>query len=127
MAQKALVVAVLVLTSACAASSSGNAGPEAAPSQPGVELIVENQRQATVTASVQWENGRPTLLDELGGGATATFNVPVRGSALRVVFGSMGSGPGNRDDPEYVPVRAGDRLQWTLRGDRSVFYQRLSP
>jgi hypothetical protein len=127
MAAKALVVAATVLTWGCATIGSTDTVSEAATPQRGVELIVRNERQATVSVSVQWEDARPTLLDELGGGASATFNVPMRGSALRVIFGSIGSGPGSREDPPYVDVRAGDRLEWTLRGDRSVFYQRLSP
>ena len=90
-----------------------------------VELHVFNDRTSTVTAYLQWNRASPTRLAEIEGGSSYTTRLPVRGQELRVFFVRLGRGPGDRGGGVYAPVRAGDRFEWRLLSNGSVFYMRL--
>jgi hypothetical protein len=108
-----------VLAFGCA---SGPDPYEGIPSE--IELIISNERQSTATAYVQWYLAGPIRLGEVSGRSASTFQVPVRGQELRVFFVGSGRTPGDPREPDFASVAAGDRLEWTLRPDLSVFYLR---
>ncbi len=118
------IVLGVALALGCAAGGGTATPSEGLAPGDGVELVVRNEQQSRFSALVQWRGGNPVRLGDLGGGATSTFQTHIRGSEMRVIFRSVG-GRGNQDEPEYVPARAGDRLEWTLLGDLAVFYRRL--
>jgi hypothetical protein len=49
---------------------------------------------------------------------------PVRGQELRVFFVPLGRATGDPREPEYASAERGDRFEWVLRSDRSIFYLR---
>lgn len=111
-----------VLLGACA-SAQGDGSEDRPP--PEVGLVVANERPGTVTAYVQWRLGNPRRLGEISGGSSMPFQIPLRGTELRVFFVVPGQSPGDPEYPGYAVAEDGDRLRWVLRPDLSVFYLRI--
>jgi len=111
-----------VLASACA-SAQGD-GSESGPA-PEVGLVVVNERTGTATAYVQWRLGNPRRLGEVSAGSSAAYQIPVRGTELRVFFTVPGQSPGDPPQPGYAVAEGGDRFRWVLRPDLSVYYLRI--
>jgi hypothetical protein len=131
--QKTAIIIILgtALASGCAAGGQANVPSGDVSSEEGVAMVAQNETASVTTVYVQWQGGRRTRLGELRGGATRTFDAPMRGSEVRVAFESAGRDAGldfggpAQQDAAYVAVTVGDRLEWTLRSDGSVFYRRL--
>lgn len=121
------LVAALAVAGCAGGSQGGGSAGSGSGGGPSVTLVVINQAQTTMSASVQWQGGRATRLGDLSGGATRTFEVPMRGDQVRVVFAGVGFSADEGQGGNYMTVAAGERLEWTLRGNGSVFYRRLPP
>lgn len=124
--QKAAIIIGIAFASGCAAGGQANIPSGDVSPEEGVAMVAQNETGSVTTVFIQWRGGRRTRLGELAGGATRTFNTPMRGSEARLVFESVGGG-GAPGQPEtaYVAVTLGDRLEYTLRSNGSVFYRRL--
>lgn len=109
----------LALAAACA---TGDPYADEGPAE--VELMVTNEYRTTMSAYVQWRRAGPTRLGEIAGGASIMVRTPVRGQELRVFFVSLGRTAGEPREPDYAPAESGDRIEWILRSDRSIFYLR---
>jgi len=132
MQKTAIIILGIVLASGCAAGGQANTSSDEVSSEESVAMLVQNETASVATVFVQWQGGRRSRLGELRGGATRTFNTPMRGTELRVAFERVGRNAGldlggpAQGDAAYVAVSVGDRLEWTLRGDGSVYYRRLA-
>lgn len=122
MAQRLRTVGLLLglaLASACATSDPyEDEGPAE------VELLLTNEYRTTMSAYVQWRRAGPARLGEVAGGESIMVRTPVRGQELRVFFVPLGRTASEPRELEYASAESGDRLEWILRSDRSVFYLR---
>jgi hypothetical protein len=114
-----LFVLGLALASACA---TGNPYEDEGPAE--VELLLTNEYRTAMSAYVQWRRAGPTRLGEVSGGESIMVRTPVRGQELRVFFVPLGRTTGEPSEAEYASAQRGDRFEWVLRSDRSVFYLR---
>ena len=113
----------LGLVSGCASAGQANANSDAAADADDiVEMVVRNERPTSTTVFVWWENGSRVRLGELGGGATRTFTTRYRSDGVWLSWGR-----GSRGDrpQEFVPVEAGDRIEWSIRSGPIPFWRRL--
>lgn len=122
MAQRLRTVCLLVGLALASACATGNPYEDEGPAE--VELMVTNEYRTAMSAYVQWRRAGPARLGEIPGGESIMVRTPVRGQELRVFFVPLGRTTGEPSEPEYAPAQRGDRFEWVLRSDRSVFYLR---
>jgi hypothetical protein len=122
MAQRLRAVGLLVGLALASACATGDPFEDEGPAE--VELIVTNEYRTAVSAYVQWRRAGPARLGEVSGGESIMVRTPVRGQELRVFFVPLGRTTGDPREPEYASAERGDRFEWVLRSDRSIFYLR---
>ena len=90
-------------------------------------MIVRNEVHGPVAVWAWWENGTRVVLGEVGISATHTFTTRIRDQAVALSVDVL-SDMLSREAPEdFVLVRPGDRLEWTIRPFGTVDYIRLLP
>ena len=122
MAQRLRTVGLLLSLALATACATGRPFEDEGPAE--VELIVTNEYRTAVSAYVQWRRAGPARLGEVSGGESIMVRTPVRGQELRVFFVPLGRATGDPREPEYASAERGDRFEWVLRSDRSIFYLR---
>lgn len=122
MAQRLRTVGLLLGLALASACATGRPFEDEGPAE--VELIVTNEYRTAVSAYVQWRRAGPARLGEVSGGESIMVRTPVRGQELRVFFVPLGRATGDPREPEYASAERGDRFEWVLRSDRSIFYLR---
>jgi hypothetical protein len=122
MAQRLRTVGLLLGLALASACATGRPFEDEGPAE--VELIVTNEYRTAVSAYVQWRRAGPAPLGEVSGGESIMVRTPVRGQELRVFFVPLGRTTGDPREPEYASAERGDRFEWVLRSDRSIFYLR---
>ena len=122
MAQRLRTVGLLLGLALASACATGGPFEDEGPAE--VELIVTNEYRTAVSAYVQWRRAGPAPLGEVSGGESIMVRTPVRGQELRVLFVPLGRTTGDPREPEYASAERGDRFEWVLRSDRSIFYLR---
>ena len=111
--------------------------PQFAAAQDGeVEFVVYNRTSIAVTVFANWEGrSRGVRLGELRGRRDNTYTVDLRGSEVWLGVDPLAdAGRGgrlitgaDRYEDEYIPVRAGDKIEWEIRllDPLDIFYRRL--
>ena len=121
---------VAFVSTALAVVSLSCASQENSPfdSSPFVEMTVVNRAENTLTVFAWWRAGARVRLGEIRGGATRTFNTPLRSDEVWLSFDVLaGRRVGRPNPPEFfVPVQAGDGIEWEIRPTYAVFYRRLA-
>jgi hypothetical protein len=115
------IVSSALLAAGCA-SSAQQAGPFTPESERSLELIVRNETLNVVEAYVEWSGGGRRRLGDIPAGRSLTSRVPVQGQVMRVSFAAVGRRPVGS---QSAAVEPGERMEWVLRSDGTVFYRRL--
>jgi hypothetical protein len=118
-----VLLAATVVGAACASAPDPGFG-EDMPNE--VDLVIVNDYRITVTAHVQWLQGTPSALGEIAAGESMLRRVPIRGQEVRVLFVPIGMAAGDPAEPQSLPVRRGDQMEWRLGSDRFVIGRRLN-
>lgn len=119
---KALCLLATAFTVACASAPDPRFG-EDPPND--VLLVLVNDYRSAATAHLQWLRGGTQPLGVVPAGESLTVRVPIRGAELRVFYTSPGRSAGDPEEPGYLAIRAGDRMEWRLQADRYVLARRL--
>jgi hypothetical protein len=128
MCKKPFITLGAALALGCAPGGQANAPfDDLASSDAGFELVIRNLG-GTRAVFGQWDGGRGRYIGEIGADQV-TFTIPIRGDVFTLEHGGAGGRVGpRRSDPNLsVPVQPGDRLEWTILRDRSMYYRRLPP
>lgn len=88
-----------------------------------------NEATGTVTAFAWWRGGARVRLGEINGRSNRSFTIPIRSDEVWMSYDVLSSRRVGRPAPPetFVPVRPGDRIEWTIRSTYTMFYRRLGP
>jgi hypothetical protein len=116
----------IALVSGCASGSQTDSPFDSAAF---VEMTVLNRSTTAVTAFAWWRGGARVRLGEVGGGTGRTFTTPLRSDEVYLSFDVLSNRRvGRPRTPQsFVPVRAGDRIEWEINTTFQLFYRRLAP
>ncbi len=123
-----LLVGILLLTiglvSGCASSANTPFDERAV-----VEMQIVNEATGTVTAFAWWRGGGRFRLGEIGGRSNRSFTIPIQADEVWMSYDILSARRVGRPAPPetFVPVRPGDRIEWTIRSTYTMFYRRLGP
>lgn len=87
-----------------------------------------NEATSTVTVFAWWRSGARFRLGEIRGRANRTFTIPIQADEVWLSFDVLSNRRVGRPVPpeSFVPVRPGDRIEWTISSTYSLFYRRLA-
>ena len=128
----AFVLAIFLLTG-CARATSRSLPTERPTGVQSVEFVVMNGIQEAILVFALWDTRRIAVLGDVSSFSTAQFDIRLQGEAVALSIESLG--PGSRDprltpapSTEFVPVYAGDRVEWIITDPGpTVEYRRTGP
>lgn len=126
MQSRVLLLPSIAFACACASAQQTAQNVDRVTTEEVVEIVVRNRFTRDLELFVWWEGASSRVpLGDIRAGATETFGVRPRSRALILLAHTRASGTSSRDDipVSYVDVRPGDRVEVTVRGQRSMSYR----